>query len=98
MWEDFPRRANLGNNDTGIDSVAIHDSGEYRAFYCRIHIEGILECYVTTKNSKSLIINNPNDWSREHENPTYIFDLLLSVINLSVQTVDIINNLPKLVL
>jgi len=59
-------------------------------------IEWIMERYAITQDSKSLIINDPNTWSREHENPTYIFDLLLSVINLSVQTVDIVNSLPKL--
>lgn len=61
-------------------------------------IEWIMERYAVTQDSKSLIINDPNDWSKEHHNPTYIFDLLLSVINLSVQTVDIVNSLPKLVL
>lgn len=59
-------------------------------------IEWIMERYAITQDSKSLIINDPNTWSREHNNPTYIFDLLLSVINLSVQTVDIVNSLPKL--
>lgn len=59
-------------------------------------IEWIMERYAVTQDSKSLITNNPNDWSREHGNPTYIYDLLLSVINLSVQTVDIVNSLPKL--
>lgn len=29
-------------------------------------------------------------------NPRYILDLLLSIINVSVKTVDIVNNLPKL--
>jgi len=29
-------------------------------------------------------------------NPRYILDLLLSIINVSVQTVDIVNSLPKL--
>jgi predicted helicase len=38
----------------------------------------------------------PNDWSREHEQPRYILDLLLSVIMLSCQTVDIVNTLPIL--
>ena len=56
----------------------------------------IMERYAVTQDSKSLIINDPNEWSKEHHNPTYIFDLLLSVINLSVQTVDIVNSLPKL--
>lgn len=59
-------------------------------------IEWIMERYAITQDLKSLIINDPNAWSREHENPTYIYDLLLSVINLSVQTVDIVNSLPKL--
>jgi len=59
-------------------------------------IEWIMERYAVTQDYKSLIINDPNDWSKEHGNPTYIYDLLLSIINLSVQTVDIVNSLPKL--
>lgn len=59
-------------------------------------IEWIMERYAVTQDSKSLITNNPNEWSKEHGTPTYIYDLLLSVINLSVQTVDIVNSLPKL--
>ena len=59
-------------------------------------IEWIMERYAVTQDSRSLITNDPNDWSKEHGNPTYIYDLLLSVINLSVQTVDIVNSLPKL--
>lgn len=59
-------------------------------------IEWIMERYAVSQDSKSLIINDPNDWSKEHGNPTYIYDLLLSIINLSVQTVDIVNSLPKL--
>ena len=45
---------------------------------------------------KSLIKNDCNDWSREHNKPRYILDLLLSVINVSLQTVDIVKRLPKL--
>ncbi len=59
-------------------------------------IEWIMERYCVSQDKKSLIVNDANDWSREHNNPTYIFDLLLSVINVSVQTVDIVNALPKL--
>lgn len=59
-------------------------------------IEWIMERYAVTQDSKSLITNDPNDWSKEHGNPTYIYDLLLSIINLSVKTVDIVNSLPKL--
>ena len=42
------------------------------------------------------IKNAPNDWAKEVGNDRYISDLLLSIINFRVQTVDIVNDLPKL--
>ncbi len=59
-------------------------------------IEWIVERYCVSQDKKSLIKNDANDWSREHGKPRYILDLLLSVINVSVQTVDIVKALPKL--
>lgn len=59
-------------------------------------IEWIMERYQITIDKKSQIKNNPNDWSKEHGNPTYIYDLLLSIISVSVKTVDIIKKLPNL--
>lgn len=59
-------------------------------------IEWIVERYCVSQDKKSLIKNDCNDWSKEHKKPRYILDLLLSVINVSVQTVDIIKALPKL--
>lgn len=59
-------------------------------------IEWLMERYAVTVNKVSLIKNDPNEWSREHHQPRYILDLLLSIINVSCQTVDIINRLPKL--
>lgn len=59
-------------------------------------IEWIIERYQVKTDKKSGITNNPNDWSDEVGNPKYILDLLLSVISVSVQTVSIVNELPKL--
>lgn len=59
-------------------------------------IEWIMERYQVTTHKESGIVNNPNDWAEEVGNPRYILDLLLSIINVSVQTVEIVNNLPKL--
>lgn len=59
-------------------------------------IEWIMERYQVKIDKKSGIKNDPNDWAEEVGNPRYILDLLLGVINLSVQTVDIVNDLPKL--
>lgn len=58
-------------------------------------IEWIMERYAVTIHKESGIKNDPNDWATEVGNPRYILDLLLSIINVSVQTVDIVNSLPK---
>lgn len=58
-------------------------------------IEWIMERYQITTHKESGITNNPNDWATEVGNPRYILDLLLSIINVSVQTVAIVNALPK---
>ena len=59
-------------------------------------IEWIMERYAITTDKKSGITNDPNDWAREHNDEKYIFNLLLRVINVSVQTVEIVRRLPKL--
>ena len=57
-------------------------------------IEWIMERYQITTHKKSGITNDPNDWVDEVGNPRYILDLLLRVINVSVQTVEIVEGLP----
>lgn len=59
-------------------------------------IEWIMERYAITTHKDSGITNNPNDWATEHNNPHYILDLLLSIIRVSVESVEIVRNLPKL--
>lgn len=51
-------------------------------------------CYAVTTHKDSGIKNDPNDWAAEVGNPRYILDLLLSVIRLSVETVEIVSKLP----
>lgn len=60
-------------------------------------IEWVMERYAVTVHKDSGIKNDPNDWAEEVGNPRYILDLLLSVIRLSVETVNIVKDLPKLV-
>ena len=59
-------------------------------------IEWIMDRYQMTTHKASGITNDPNDWADEVGNPRYILDLLLSIINVSMQTVDIVDGLPKL--
>ncbi|MCH8568980.1 MAG: DEAD/DEAH box helicase family protein [Balneolales bacterium] len=58
-------------------------------------IEWIMERYQLKTDKASGITNNPNDWAKEVGNPRYILDLLLSVIRVSVETVEIVEGLPK---
>lgn len=58
-------------------------------------IEWVMERYQVTTHPESGITNDPNDWAKEVGNPRYILDLLLSVINVSVQTVELVGQLPK---
>lgn len=59
-------------------------------------IEWIMERYAVKTDPASQITNDPNDWAREHNDEKYIFNLLLRIINVSVQTVEIIKGLPTL--
>lgn len=57
-------------------------------------IEWILDRYQITTNKDSGIVNDPNDWGLENGNERYILDLLLSVIEVSVRTVELVEGLP----
>ncbi|WP_346749526.1 type ISP restriction/modification enzyme [uncultured Brachyspira sp.] len=55
-------------------------------------IEWIMERYQYTIDKDTEIINNPNEWRQVEENKRYILDLLLSVITVSVKTMEIVDN------
>lgn len=97
----FEKKGGKANKSTIIvnDYIRVFDVPDKAYEYVingRSAIEWIMECYQIKKDKKSGIVNDPNDWCRENNNPKYILDLLLSIINVSVQTVDIVDSLPKL--
>lgn len=59
----------------------------------RSAIEWIMDQYQVKTDKKSGITDDPNDFS---DDPKYIFNLLLRIINVSLQTVDLVNSLPEL--
>lgn len=59
-------------------------------------IEWLMERYVVKTDDKSGIRNDANAWAREHHEPRYILDLLLSVISVSIETQRIVRALPRL--
>ena len=58
-------------------------------------IEWIMERYCDKVDKKSGIRNDANQWGLEHGNPKYPLELLQSIITLSLKTLDIVDNLPK---
>lgn len=62
----------------------------------RSGLDWILERYQVKTDKASGIVNDPNDWSREHEQPRYILDLLGRIVTLSLETSRIVKGLPDL--
>lgn len=58
-------------------------------------IEWLMERYAPSTHKDSGIHNDPNDWAAEVNKPSYILDLLLSVIHLSLKTVEMVRGLPE---
>lgn len=82
------------NNNIKIEDIPL-DAYDY-VVNGKSAIEWIMERYAITTDKDSGITNDPNDWAREHKDPAYILKLLLSIINLSLQTNDLVAQLPKL--
>jgi predicted helicase len=59
-------------------------------------IEWIMERYQLSKDKDSGILNNPNDWAKERDDPKYILNLLKRIITVSMETMKIVNALPPL--
>ena len=61
----------------------------------RSPLEWLVDRYQIKTDSASGITNDPNYWCDEHDNPRYIFDLILSCITVSLKILDIVENLPN---
>ena len=59
-------------------------------------LEWVMERYQVSTDKDSGIVNDPNDWAVEHDDPAYIFNLVKRVVRVSVETVQIVKALPAL--
>lgn len=62
----------------------------------RSAIEWIMDRYQVKTDKASGIVNDPNDWSREVEDPRYIIDLLARIVTVSLETMKVVDALPPL--
>jgi predicted helicase len=61
----------------------------------RSALNWIIDQYQVSKDKRSGITNNPNDWSYESSNPRYILDLIQRIITVSMETNKIVQGLPR---
>lgn len=90
-WDKTTVRYNDGITLSGIPV----ETQEY-LLGSRSAVEWILERYQVTTHKGSGIVNDPNDWATEHDDPEYIFNLLKRIVTVSVETVRIVKSLPAL--
>ena len=79
-----------------IDIDGIPEDAQRYMLGSRSGLDWILERYQVKTDKPSGIVNDPNDWSREHDQPRYIIDLLGRIVTLSLETNRIVDSLPGL--
>jgi predicted helicase len=62
----------------------------------RSAIAWVMESNRVRTEKASGIRNDPNDWATEHNDPTYILDLVGRIVTVSMRTLDIVGSLPSL--
>lgn len=62
----------------------------------RSAIAWVMESNRVRTDRESGIRNDPNDWAIEHDDPTYILDLVGRVVTVSMRTLDLVDSLPHL--
>lgn len=55
-----------------------------------------MDHYQFSKDKDSQIVNDPNDWAREHDDSKYILNPLKSIVTGSIETMKVVNGLPAL--
>jgi predicted helicase len=72
------------------------DAHRYR-LGSRSALEWIIERYqIKTDSNGSGIVNDPNTWCEEHNDPRYIIDLIKRIVTVSITTMSIVEALPEL--
>ena len=61
----------------------------------RTALEWIIDRYQVKTDNASGIVNDPNDWCDEHDDPTYIVDLIKKVTTVSVETARLVDQLKQ---
>lgn len=64
----------------------------------RSPLEWMIDRYKITVDKKSGIVNDPNDYFREVDNPHYLADLIRSLVTVTMRTLELTKALPELII
>lgn len=101
------QKMRFGKNENEVDKTVIHYNSHItlsgiplEAFEYVVNgkpaIEWIMDRYQYSVDKDSQIVNDPNDWAREHGDPKYILNLLKRIITVSLETMKVVKALPTL--
>lgn len=79
-----------------ITLTGIPDEAHEYMLGSRSALEWLIDRYQVKTDKNSGIVNDPNDWAAEHNDPRYILDLVKKITTVSVETVRITRSLPDL--
>lgn len=82
--------------NTNLSLVGIPDEAYRYMLGSRSAIEWIIDRYQVKIDKASGIVNDPNDWCDEHGDPRYIVDLVRRIVTVSIETMKIVDGLPRL--
>ena len=80
--------------NAGITLAGIPAAAHEYQLGSRSALDWLIDRYQVRTHKASGIVNDPNDWCAEHDNPRYILDLVKRVTTVSVRTVEIVRSLP----
>ncbi|MFC2640437.1 MAG: DEAD/DEAH box helicase [Propionibacterium acidifaciens] len=95
QWQDKQTKKALVYNTHLTLSDIPAEANEYM-LGSRSGLEWLIDRYQVKTDRASGIVNDPNDWCREHDDPRYIIDLVKRVTRVSVETMRIVRSLPEL--
>ena len=82
--------------NANVTLSGIPDEAHEYVLGSRTALDWILDRYQVKTDKASGIVNDPNDWGLEHDDPRYIVDLIKRITTVSVETMKIVKNLPAL--
>ena len=76
-----------------VTVAGIPEDAERYMLGSRSALAWIIDRYQVKTDKASGIVNDPNDWCDEHDDPTYILDLIKKVTTVSIETMKIVDSL-----